>query len=425
MTGARAEILPMNETPRHVLPTHRAAPPELVVESAAEERALRLSVHVSLERLEDEWRALEAGNHVSFHQSFDWCATWAKTHSNQLLLIRGRMGDNTAFILPLELVRGRFFKTARFIGADHSNINTGIFAADFNPSASRELAETLITGLSEKLSRLADIVTLENIPFQWRGVSHPLAALPAVRNQNASYQLPLFESFEKTLAQINAKRRRKKFRVSERRLEAMGGYEHVIAASPDDCCAVLSTFFRQKAERFRAMGLPNVFQDAETQNFFKTLAARPHLPDRRPLELHAIRLKGENAGRIAAVAGLSRKGDHVICQFGSIDETLAADCSPGEFLFHLAIENCCAEGAALFDFGIGDQPYKRSWCTVETPQYDIVLPLTARGRLAAFAHRALVRLKTEIKKNRRAYSFIQNIRRQRQTTTSAHEGTED
>ncbi|KQV44510.1 cellulose biosynthesis protein CelD [Rhizobium sp. Root268] len=409
----------MNETPRRVLPARRAAPPELVSEGAAKEDALRLSVHVSLARLEDEWRALEAGNHVSFHQSFDWCATWAKAHSNQLLLVRGRLGDKTAFILPLELVRGRFFQTVRFIGADHSNINTGIFAADFNPTANRALADALIAELSEKLSRLADIVTLENIPFQWRGMQHPLASLPAVRNQNASYQLPLFESFEQTLAQINAKRRRKKFRVSERRLNAMGGYEHIVATSTEDRCALLSTFFQQKAERFRAMGLPNVFQDAETQTFFKTLAACPHQPESRPLELHAIRLKGENAGRIAAVAGLSRKGDHVICQFGSIDETLAADCSPGEFLFHLIIEKCCAEGAALFDFGIGDQPYKRSWCTVETPQYDIALPLTARGRLAAFVHRTMVRLKTEIKKNRRAYSFIQNIRRQRQTTSTA------
>ena len=93
MAGARAQILPMNETPRRVSPAHRAASPELVSESAAKEDGLRLSVHVSLERLENEWRALEAGNHVSFHQSFDWCATWAKTHSSQLLRSYGAGGS--------------------------------------------------------------------------------------------------------------------------------------------------------------------------------------------------------------------------------------------------------------------------------------------------------------------------------------------
>jgi CelD/BcsL family acetyltransferase involved in cellulose biosynthesis len=420
MNIARLNIMPADEAPRRVWVAERNRFQELLAPSEADS-ALNLTVHVSLERLEEEWRALESGNRVSLHQSFDWCSTWAASHENQLLLVRGRIGQQTAFILPLELVRGRFFRTVRFIGADHSNINTGVFADDLDLADNEQLASKLIAELSLKLSRVADIVTLEKIPLAWRGSRHPLASLPAVKNQNASYQLPLFESFERTLAQLNAKRRRKKFRVSEKRLEALGGYEHVVAATEEERRKLLCVFFRQKAERFKAMGLPNVFQDAETQAFFHALADRPHTHDNRPLELHAIRLKGENAGRIVAVAGLSRKGDHVICQFGSIDETLAAECSPGEFLFHIAIEKCCREGAALFDFGIGDQPYKRSWCTVETPQYDIVLPLTTRGRLAAFVHRMIVRTKAAIKKNRRFYNFIQKIRQKRQSADGAAE----
>ncbi|MDQ0319865.1 CelD/BcsL family acetyltransferase involved in cellulose biosynthesis [Pararhizobium capsulatum DSM 1112] len=415
MSGVRLNIMPANEAPRRVWQTRRTPPLDLLALDAVRDD-FSLSVHVSLDRLEDEWRALEQGSQNSLHQSFDWCAAWAATHENQLLLVRGRVGQDTAFILPLELIRGRFFQTVRFIGSDHSNINTGIFARDFDPAADGELAAKLISELSLKLARLADIVTLEKIPLAWRGFQHPFAALPAVRNQNSSYQLPLFESFEKTLTQVNAKRRRKKFRVSEKRLQALGGYEYVVATSHDESRRLLCTFFQQKAERFKTMGLPNVFQDAETQAFFKDLAARPREHEHRPLELHAIRLKGENAGRVIAIAGVSRKGDHVICQFGSIDETLATDCSPGEFLFHLMIERCCREGAALFDFGIGDQPYKRSWCTVETAQYDIVLPLTARGRLAAYIHRTIVRSKAAIKKNRRIYNTLQKIRQQRQTS---------
>ncbi len=414
MSGVRLNIMPANEAPRRVRQARRTAALDLLSPGIAR-HGLNLSIHVSLERLEGEWRAMEQGNGNSLHQSFDWCAAWAATHQNQLLLVRGLIGQDTAFILPLELVRGRFFQTVRFIGSDHSNINTGIFTEGGDPAMREELSAKLIAELSQKLSRIADIVTLEKIPFSWRGAEHPFASLPAVRNQNSSYQLPLFENFEKTLAQVNAKRRRKKFRVSEKRLLALGGYEHVVATSAEDSRKLLCTFFQQKAERFKAMGLPNVFQDAETQAFFQALASRPRDHDHRPLELHALRLKGENAGRVIAVAGLSRKGDHVICQFGSIDETLAADCSPGEFLFHLVIERCCGEGVALFDFGIGDQPYKRSWCTVETPQYDIVLPLTAKGRLAAHIHTAIVRSKAAIKKNPRVYNLLQKIRRHRQT----------
>jgi CelD/BcsL family acetyltransferase involved in cellulose biosynthesis len=409
MTDLDFNIMPVSKASRHI----RHQPHDQTRDIALAE-GLTLSVHVDMRALEADWRALEASPATSLHQSFDWCAAWAATHANQLLLVRGRIGQTTVFILPLELVRGWLFRTARFIGSPHSNINTGLFAADFDPLTCTTLAAELIADLSAKLSRVADIVTLEKMPFDWHGTRHPLASLPAVRNQNASFQLPLLENFEATLAQINAKRRRKKFRVSEKRLEALGGYEHVVATTCAERRQILDLFFEQKAIRFKALGLPNVFQDEETQAFFHALAAVESTHQGQPLELNAIRLRGQENGRIVAIAGLSRKGDHVICQFGSIDEDIAADASPGELLFYLMIQKYNAEGVTLFDFGIGDQAYKRSWCTVETVQRDIVLPLTLRGRLAASMHRAAVRLKSAIKKNRKAYAFVQRLRQRHQ-----------
>ncbi|MCV9965662.1 GNAT family N-acetyltransferase [Pararhizobium sp. BT-229] len=420
MADVDFNIMPVTEARRRVWHARREGTQDI-----AAARDLKLTIHVSMEALEADWRMLEASSAVSLHQGFDWCAAWAATHGNQLLLVRGSIGQKTMFILPLELVRGRLFRTARFIGSPHSNMNTGLFAADFDPITCEQLAAGLIADLSAKLSRVADIVTLEKMPFDWHGTRHPLASLPAVRNQNASFQLPLLANFEATLAQINAKRRRKKFRISERRLEALGGYDYVVAASTDERLAMLDLFFEQKAARFKALGLPNVFQDGETQAFFRTLAAIGPIADGQPLELHGIRLRGEHEGRIVAIAALSRKGDHVICQFGSIDETIAADASPGELLFYHLIRNSHGGGSALFDFGIGDQAYKRSWCTVETPLRDIVLPLTLRGRLAAWSHRSAVWLKAEIKKNKQAYAFLQRLRQRRQTPGGQSESGED
>lgn len=413
MTDVDFNMMPANEARRVWHARHEKVRDVVVT------RDVRLTVHVSMQALEADWRRLEASSATSLHQSFDWCTAWAATHSNQLLLVRGSIDHKTVFILPLELVRGRFFRTARFIGSPHSNINTGLFAPGFDPLACEQLTRTLIADLSVKLSRVADIVTLEKMPFEWRGACHPLASLPAVRNQNSSFQLPLLENVEATLAQINAKRRRKKFRLSERRLEALGGYEHVVATTPDERRQMLDLFFEQKAIRFKALGLPNVFHDCETRAFFHTLAAMGPAGDGQPLELHAIRLRGEHQGRVIAISGLSRKGDHVICQFGSIDEDIAADASPGELLFYLMIRKFNAEGVSLFDFGIGDQGYKRSWCTVETPQRDIVLPLTTRGRVAAWTHRFAVRLKAQIKKNKQAYAFLQRLRQRRQAPGGA------
>ena len=371
---------------------------------------LTIRLHSRMEPLEADWRRLEADNGLSLHQSYDWCSAWVAAHRSELLIVEGISAAGTEMILPLEIQRSGPLRTARFIAAPFSNLNTGLFTGNFRALAEPPRLREALDGARSAFARYFDLFMLENMPLAWRGMPHPFSDLPAVRNQNASFQLPLEADFEKTLAQINAKRRRKKFRNSERRLEALGGYEHVTAGTPEDALALIDVFFRQKAARFEAMGLPNVFRDAGTQAFFRTLVTTPPSDGAYPLALHAVRLKGENDGRIVAIAGLSRKGDHVICQFGSIDDTIAADASPGELLFYLAIRQLCGEGVTLFDFGIGDQPYKRSWCTIETEQYDLLWPTTVAGHAAAAIHRAKANAKRFIKHNPQLYGLLQRIR---------------
>ena len=101
---------------------------------------------------------------------------------------------------------------------------------------------------------------------------------------------------------------------------------------------------------------------------------------------------------------------------------MVADASPGELLFWLMIERLHREGVALFDFGIGDQTYKRSWCPMETVQHDLFLPVSGVGRLAAMASRSMTRTKVAIKSNRRLYSLIQQLRARHAAGAPAADG---
>ncbi|MHA7970642.1 GNAT family N-acetyltransferase [Rhizobium sp. CAU 1783] len=386
---------------------------------------IELKLHDRLEPLESDWRRLEADNLNSLHQSYDWCSAWAKTHDNTLAIVHGRQNGRTVFILPLELVRHGMVRSAQFIGGRFNNINTGLFAKEFRDHATTEDGTVIVRALTRLLAGKADLVNLTNIPLDWRGARHPLAGLPAIENQNHAFQLPLTDDFEQTIAQLNGKRRRKKYRSQCRKIEAEGGFDHFIARTGPEKQALLATFFDQKAIRFKALGIPNVFQSPETQAFFRMLLEVDRGSLDTPLELHAIRLKGALEGKIAAIAGLSRKGDHVICQFGSIDESLVAEASPGELLFWLMIERCCEEGAALFDFGLGDQDYKRRWCTVETIQHDILLPISAAGRIASIAQRGVTRAKAVIKGNPQLYSVIQRMRAHADSVPARSTGSED
>lgn len=389
----------------------QAAPASIVDETRAPSfLPLSLRMHTHMEPLEERWRALEAEDGLSLHQSYDWCRAWAEAHASHLLIIEGVAGGRTQLILPLEIERHGPVRIARLLATDFNNINTGLYTEEFRSLVAPARLRATLESARGLFASHFDLLLLDKVPLEWRGAATCFADLPSVRNQNAAFQLPLFEDFERTLAQLNAKRRRKKFRTSERRLQAIGGYEHVVADAGADALTLLESFFRQKAARFEAMGLPDVFRNEETRAFFRALVSTPTVNGDYPLRLHAVRLKGEHDGHVVAIAGMSRKGDHAICQFGSIDDSLAADASPGELLFYLVIEGLCSQGARLFDFGIGDQAYKRSWCTIETPQYDFLWPVTLVGRAAAAVHRAKTGAKRLVKQNPQVYAFVQRMR---------------
>lgn len=84
-----------------------------------------------------------------------------------------------------------------------------------------------------------------------------------------------------------------------------------------------------------------------------------------------------------AITGSIRCHDRLICEFGAIADDDMAFASPGEFLFFDNIEEACLQGYAVYDFSVGDEHYKRLWCDLEIAQFDVLVPLTAKGRAAA------------------------------------------
>jgi CelD/BcsL family acetyltransferase involved in cellulose biosynthesis len=392
------------------------------VEPAPEAEQLRFaSLELDLvsdpHAIEHEWRRLEQFTRNSLHQGFDWCLAWFRSHQNPFVILRGTVGARTLFILPLEIVTERGVRIASLPGGRFNNINTGLFDPALALPDAEEL-QNFAYGVTQTLKTVADLVALDNVPLVWRGVRHPLSGLASIENLNHTFQLPLFPNFEATLSQLNAKSRRKKFRSQSRRLEAIGGFDHVIADA-EGRHELLDLFFRQKGERLMTFGLPNVFHAGSTQTFFHHLLDVPPKGDDAPLVLHAIRLRGAHQGQIAAIAGLSRKGDHVLCQFSSIDESLCPGASPGELLFWLMIENACRRDASIFDFGVGDQLYKRSWCTIETVQHDILMPVTWKGMLARPLLLALTKAKAAVKRNPQVYAWMQRWRASRCESAAA------
>jgi CelD/BcsL family acetyltransferase involved in cellulose biosynthesis len=356
-----------------------------------------------------EWRALEALPRNSLNQSYGWCVAWWAAYEIEPVILRGQAGGRTVMLLPLEIVSRQGLKLARFPGGRFNNINTGLFSADFPDLAGANLT-AFKAGMVPALAPHADLLLLDCIPESSTEPQSPLLALAKSQNPNPSFQLPLRPTMDQTIAQLNAKTRRKRHRSQCRRLEAIGGFSHHCPIEMNEQHALLDRFFEQKAERFAALGLPDVFQPPAIRRFFHELINRSAGSHDYPLRMHALRLHGENEGTVVAISGVSRKGGHILCQFGSIDDKLCPDATPGELLYWMMIEEACADGVEIFDFGVGDQPYKHSWCPVRTASRDIMLPVTARGRLAMPAIKAFATFRMAVKRNPRLYGMVQKVR---------------
>lgn len=354
-----------------------------IVGAATARRRPRVTAHLNTDvnGTARVWAQLEANPDVSFHQSRAWVKAWTGGTGTSISIITLEQDGQTLAVLPLEIIRIGGLKLARFAGTAFSNANTGLVGE--HPLRDEKIMPGDLAAALRQAGLAADLVLFDKMPPE-AAERAPFNTLPRVLHQNPSFQLPLFADFEAVLAQINRKRRKKKFRLSERRLEALGGYRHITADDDEQSLRLLEAFLKQKPARLVAQGLPNVFADAGVRAFLARLAMTRSTEGKPALQLHGIELAGgEHEGTIVAVAGLTGKDQHVTCQFGSIDESVAADASAGELLFYRMIEQAAKNGDQVFDFGVGDQLYKRSWCPVRTDLVDCYVALTLKGRIAA------------------------------------------
>lgn len=339
-------------------------------------------------------------------QGGHWVRHWAGEIKPDAVFATLAVERRPVLALALEVVGLGPFRIARFMGGRHANGNFP--AAD---TAWLETADGAATGtLFDAIARArpdVDVVALQRLLPDLDGYTNPLAGLAGFPSPNLSLAVDLADGFDAVLGRTSAKRKRKKHRSQMRKFEAAGGFRRVRATTSDQAAALLGSFFAMKEQRFRRMGVANVFGDPQIRTFFHALFTDALRQAEPPFVLHGL----EVAGRLRAVTGSSLSGRRLICEFGAIAEDDMAPASPGEFLFFDNIEEACADGFAVYDFSVGDEPYKRQWCDLETQHREVLVPLTPKGRALAFVLHGNARLKSWVKNSPAIWNLTKTLRR--------------
>ncbi|ESZ27683.1 MULTISPECIES: GNAT family N-acetyltransferase [unclassified Mesorhizobium] len=339
-------------------------------------------------------------------QSAAWVQNWAAETRPDLLVATLSVEGKPVFSLALEVASKGLFRIARFMGGRHANGN--FVAADPN-----WLAKADIPALRSVLAAIAkarpdiDLVALERLLPDLDGVANPLASLDHFSSPNLSLAVDLAGGFDALLSRASGKRKRKKHRSQIRKFEAVGSYRRIEARTPDEVDTLLDAFFEMKELRFRKMGIANVFGDAQVRGFFRALFMQALAEDKPSFVLHGLAV----AGKLRAITGSSRSGKRLICEFGAIAEDDLGHASPGDFLFFDNIQEACETGFEVYDFSVGDEPYKRLWCDIETRHFEVLVPLTVKGRMLALTLRQGARLKAFVKNSPMIWKLTKVLRR--------------
>ncbi|QPC93521.1 GNAT family N-acetyltransferase [Mesorhizobium sp. INR15] len=353
-------------------------------------------------------------------QSAAWILNWATQVRPDVVLAMLSVDDMPVFSLALEVTQSGPFRIARFMSDRHANGNFAAADADWLAKADMPAIRSVLSAIAKARPDI-DLVALERLLPDLDGIANPLALLPHFASPNLSLAVDLIGGFDALLSRASGKRKRKKHRSQTRKFEVVGSHRRIAAGTMDEVNRLLDAFFEMKEFRFRKMGIANVFGDDQVRAFFRVLFTEALAEDKPSFMLHGL----EVAGKLRAITGSSRCGKRLICEFGAIAEDDLGHTSPGDFLFFDNILEACETGFEVYDFSVGDEPYKRLWCDIETQHFEVLVPLTLKGRMLALGLRQAARLKAFIKNSPLIWKLTKMLRRKAAGQRSAAPAEDD
>ncbi|WP_027170464.1 GNAT family N-acetyltransferase [Mesorhizobium sp. WSM3224] len=353
-------------------------------------------------------------------QSAAWVSNWATATGADIVIGTLSAEGRPALSLALEVARRGPFKLARFVGGRHANGNFAAADPRFLPAIDGLAIRSMFQAIARARPDI-DLISLERLLPDLDGIANPLAALPNFPSPNLALAVDLDGGFEALLSRASGKRKRKKHRSQTRKFEAVGTFCRIEARTREEVDRLLDAFLEMKESRFAKMGIANVFGDSRVRDFFRALFAGALTEENPSFLLHGL----DVAGKLRAVTGSSRSGKRLICEFGAIAEDDLAFTSPGDFLFFDNIQEACELGFDLYDFSVGDEPYKRLWCDVEIQHFEVLAPLTLKGRALSTTMRQGARAKAFIKNNPTVWKLTKMLRRKAAGQAAAPAAAED
>lgn len=284
------------------------------------------------------------------------------------VVITGRDAANGALRFVLPMIRRRKSGVLLLESCDLgvSDYSAPVIAHDMRASAG--LARAILSHLPAH-----DVMRIR--PVRGEHVSQWQFCLggQAVRQDFAAHAAALAPDFARWRREAYGDGFRKMLDRKKKRFFREDGARVRLLEAPGEIEAAIAAIARLRAGRFEG----DLIQEDFVARFYAEVAANGHAEGLA--RTYEIAIGDEIIGY---AFGLTHDGRFNYLLIGCDYETHGRH-SPGLVLYDSMIEDWIASNGNIFDFTIGDEPFKKEFGTEPTPIYEITALPTWRGRLAA------------------------------------------
>jgi CelD/BcsL family acetyltransferase involved in cellulose biosynthesis len=369
--ASAARMSLMQPVPRQQITAARTGPCPVEIEVAAR-----------LDFMGEPYRQLHARSAATAFQHPLWLEAFyrglAPARGAEPVIVTGRKAGSGELVFVLPMIRRLLSGVALLESAD---LGVGDYAAPVVAEDWTKPAD-LVSAIAPLLPAY-DLLRIRPVRqeavAQWRRFfDAPATRLDFSAHETRlglPYQAWRETAFERSFIKYLERRRRRFFKAGEARLQRL--------MHEDEIAEAMSALRELRTGRFEG----DPIEDDATFAFYRHVAVTGVREDFS--RVYALYLDGE---RVGIVFGLTHAGRFLYLLIGC-DYPRHGRYSPGLVLYDGIMKEWAESGGAIFDFTIGDEPFKKDFATVPVAMFRIMHCPTLRGRLAMLALEARARLK--------------------------------
>lgn len=357
---------------------------------------LKISLHDNFDDVEEAWRDLEENGHSFVFQNFAWQKSWHEFVAENdgvkpcLVVVKHPSGV-PLMLFPLGFQRRGIATCLVWLGGVLSDYQGPILHSNYSTQLDEQRFAAIWADVKARLPRF-DAVIFEKQPEYIDTQKNPFISKSSQAHPSDAHYTELSGSLQSFVSSRRSKKSTSTEKRKERRLAEHGEIKFIVADNAADVDALLPVLMHQKSAGYRKLGVNDLFDDVAIRKFVE------HMSSHHNGSL--VFLCGLMVGETVAATfwGLIHKR-RLYYLLPAYEHDELTRFSPGNIQLRHMFDWCFRNTIRVFDFTVGDEPYKKFWCDQTIKLFDDFEGASIKGLLYVQILKMQRKVKRRIKRS--------------------------